>query len=298
LSRDVLADRPWLRRFAYRFAFLLGALAPLWFMRTLAYFLGVATWLGDKRGRETVRRNIGHFIPDSCPDALSRCVRRSYINFFLSLAESFQLAHLKPAHFKQPLVTLHDPWRVFAERPIKGPVILVTIHANWEMAVGIYHHLNLIDQIEVIALSHHDQVIDRLLEQRRNALAAKSLLLDHAPLASLRALRDGKVLGVVGDRDYTGSGLTLPFAGEPMSMPVGSAALAVQTQARIVPCLIGRSGACRFKVIVGRPLTPSGVASKTQQVDAMTRALAATFARFICAAPSQWVAFHDAWRKA
>lgn len=296
MSRDVLASRPWLRRLAFRFAFALGATAPLWFMRLLAYFFGIVTWLADPKGRKTVRRNLAHFIPGSCPEALARCVRRSYVNFALSMAESYQLAHLTPAHFRAPLVTLHDPWNVFAQRPIAGPVILVTIHSNWELAVAMYHHLRLIERIQVIALSHDDAVVDRLFERMRNAISATSLLLDRAPLSSLRALKEGKVLGVVGDRDYTGNGLRIPFAGEPMSMPVGSAALAVQTQARIVPCLIGRQGTSCFKIIVGRPLSPAGAASKTDQVDRLTRKLASTFARFIAAAPAQWVAFHDAWK--
>jgi phosphatidylinositol dimannoside acyltransferase len=297
LSRDIFAKRPYLRRFLYRFFFTLAAFMPSFVMRSIAYGAGVLYYLFDHNGRRTVRRNLAHFVPQSCPEALGRAVRRSFINFTLSLSEALMLPFLGRKHFIPPRVTLHDPWRVFADRPIDGPAILATVHCNWEIALGLYHHLGLITGVEVIALSHGDDDIDAMFERMRNAVHGHSLLLDRAPLASLRALRDGKILGVVGDRDYSGNGVRIQFAGETMSIPVGSAALSTQTNAPIIPCLIARRGTTGFDIFIAKPLRPDPTLSKTDQVTALTRALTANFVRFIAAAPSQWVAFHDPWAK-
>jgi len=297
LSRDILASHPGLRLRLFRAMFAIAAVAPLWLGRTAAYFIGFASWLADPAGRRTVRRNLAHFIPASCPEALYRTVRRNYINFALTMYESFCMHRLGPGAFAPPQVQLCDPWNIFARRPLPGPAIILTPHVHWEFLLCIFHRLKLYEAMEAIALSHGDPDIDALFERMRNNVGCSSLLLDRAPLASLRALRDGKILGVVGERDYTGTGIQVRFAGAAMSMPVGAAALAVQTQALVVPTLIARRGATRWLAVFAKPVRADPTLPKSEQVAALTQHFADTFARFIGAVPGQWVAFHDAWEK-
>ncbi len=294
-SRDLFGPRPRLRRLVFRIAFGLAGTLPLWCTRTLAYFIGSIGWWLDTRGRPIVRRNLAHFIPAQCPEALSRAVRRSYVAFNWSMAESFALSRFSAASFAVPTVTLVDPWGVFAHGPLRGPAVCATIHCNWELFAAVCHHLGLITGVHAIALSHGDAAIDALFERARNSAGCRSVLLDRAPLASLRALRDGHILGIIGERDYTGNGVPVRFAGEVTSIPIGPAALAVQAQAPVVPLFLARRSATRFVLIAGKPLRSDPGAPKSAQVAALTAQLARLYARFIAAAPAQWVAFHDAW---
>lgn len=298
MSRDVLSASPALRRFGYRLAFVLGRWLPMPLGRLLAYACAQMSWLIDERGRAVVRRNLAHFLPRACPQALDRAVRRNYVAFWWSLYETFHLTAQDRDWCRPPRLELIDPFGVYAKRPLSGPLIMVTVHANWELAVAAHHALGVFEAIEVISLSHDDPEVDALFERMRNAAGGRSLLLDRAPLASLRALRAGKVLGIVADRDYTGSGVPLPFAGEPMLLPVGPAALAVQTGALIVPAFCVRRSPSRFAVIVGRPMRADPARPKNAEVERILRETAHTMLRFIGAAPSQWVAFHDAWASA
>jgi lauroyl/myristoyl acyltransferase len=297
MSRDVLAFNPRLRLLVFRAAFAIAEGAPIWFGRTLAYLLGTVGWLIDHRGRRVVRRNLAHFLPPGCPEALSRAVRRNYLNFAFSLCESFGMRGLARAHFQPPQLELVDPWGTFRTRPFVGPAVFTTVHANWIMALGAYHHLGLITSIEAIRLSHGDAEIDALFERVIAPFGCRSLLLDRAPLASLRALKDGRQLAVVAERDYTGTGMPVRFAGETTRMPIGPAALAVQTGAPVIPNLMARRSAGRFVLIVGRPVHADPTRPKSEQVAELTHRLARIHARFIAAAPAQWVAFHDAWAR-
>lgn len=295
MSRDILAFSPRLRLATFKLGFWIAEHLPPWAGRALAYAVGTATWAFDPRGRRTVRRNLAHFIPPRCPEALGRAVRRSYIAFAMSLYESFGMRAWKPERFAAPDFEVVDPWGVYRTPPYAGAAVFTTVHCNWELGMAMCHARGLITEIGAIALSHGDEAIDALFERLRARFGCRSLLLDRAPLASLRALKDGQRLAVVAERDYTGTGMAVRFAGQTTRMPVGPAALAVQTGAPIIPSVLFRRGTSRFTLIVGRPVRAAPGAARSEEVAALTRRLAGVYARFIAAAPSQWVAFHDAW---
>ncbi len=176
--------------------------------------------------------------------------------------------------------------------------MLVTVHCNWELIAAICDLLGWTTAIDVVALSSGDPVIDGIFAGLRRSSRAESLALDRAPLGSLRALKAGRILGLVADRDYTGHGMRLSFAGETMSVPLGPAALAVQTGAPIIPLFLARRGFTRFHLQVGRPLRADLAAPKQREVERLMHELVATMTRFIATAPAQWVSFHDGWKDA
>jgi lauroyl/myristoyl acyltransferase len=295
MSRDVLSSRPVLKRLVFKAMVAVASHLPLQLTRLLGYAVAAIAWAVDARGRKTVRRNLGHFIPRSCPRARDRAVWAAYQSFAAQLSESMSLDRLPPWLLAPGRLVLVDPWGTFARKPLIGPAILVTVHANWELMLAAVHRLKLIEQVEAIALSQGDASIDHLFERMRGAVGCRSLLLDRAPLAAVRALKAGRILGIIADRDYTGTGLAVRFAGEPMAMPLGPAALAVQTGAPIVPMYLARRGPTSFMLVVDKPLRCDTAIPKQRQLVSLTERLAAVFTRFIAAAPSQWVAFHEAW---
>lgn len=101
MSRDVLSAHPRLRLLVYRAKSAIANACPLWLGRTLAYAVGLLLWAFDARGRKVVARNLAHFIPARCPEALARAVRRNYIAFSMYIYESFRL-HRLPTQFFQP----------------------------------------------------------------------------------------------------------------------------------------------------------------------------------------------------
>jgi phosphatidylinositol dimannoside acyltransferase len=298
MSRDVLAKTPRLRQWIFKAALALAHALPLSAGRMLAYVVGTLVWLCDPRGRKVVERNLAHFIPGQCRDALTRAVRRNYVTFCIYLYESFRIDKLPARFFRAPNLTVSDPFDVFTTRPHPGPAILVTVHCNWELIAAMCDRLGWTTAIDVVALTSGDQVIDGIFAGLRRSSHAESLALDRAPLGSLRALKAGRVVGLVADRDYTGHGMRLPFAGETMSVPLGPAALAVQTTAMIIPLYLARRGFTRFHLQVGRPLRANPDVPKQQEVERLMVGLVEVMTRFIATAPAQWVSFHDGWKDA
>ncbi len=290
-----MAGRPWLRRLAFKTIALISRALPLRGLRLLGDAVGACAWWFDAHGRRVVARNLAHFIPAACPEARARAVRHNFQFFAQMFGESLRLDSLPATALGPDHLRLVDPFAVFAARPLAGPAILVTVHANWELMLAAVHRLGLVSEVDAIALSTGDPEIDLLFHRSRTGVGCRSLLFDRAPLAALRALKAGRIVGIIADRDYSGNGLRVSFAGERLAMPLGPAALAVQTGAPVVPMFLARRGPGELVLIVGKPLRPRADSGKESQVVELTTRLAAVLVRFINAAPAQWIAFHDAW---
>jgi len=289
VARDLLAALPNLRRLGMRAVAGAADAMPLGLARIVAYNLASAAWLLDRRGRSTVARNLSAAVPAG--DPLRRAVRRSYTEFALTLAEA---ARLHRDNWLSPgVITVHDPWRVFAARPLRGPAILATVHSHWDMLAAALHRLRLTESVLAPTLAYGDPALDRWLAERRGRWGCRTVTLDHAPLALLRALRDGQILGLLVDRDYSGRGIAGSFMGRPTRLPTGPAALAVQTSAPVIPILLARSSPSSFALLVGKPLRPDVKLPRGAQVADLTGRIADATSRLLSAAPAQWVAFHD-----
>lgn len=296
MARPLFDRWPRLGRWMFRSARSVSCSLPPEYLHVLSLTFGSLAWLIDVRGRKKVHRNLSHFIPASCPHALSRSVRRNYTDFFRYVFASLRMDQMTEDEIDPKHITVIDPWSVFRHPPLSGPAIIAVAHCNWELAGAIIRRKGFVADLEAVMLSSGNTDIDALYERIRSGVPGRTIWLGREPLAALRALKAGRILAVAVDRDYHHTGLRMPFAGETMSVPRGPAALAVQTGAPIIPIFLARSGPSTWNLIVAKPLRPHAHQTKNVQVDTMTRALAHIMQRFIATAPSQWVAFHDAWQ--
>ena len=298
MSRDVLQRSPRLRRATYRLLFTLVPLISLEACRFIAWLGATVFWFLDARGRRVVGANLAPLIASRSHDALRRAVRRSYLCFTFSLAEGLHLHRLPPAMLTAPGYRVTDPWRMLADPPLRGPLIMATLHMNWELAPALLHQRGELELLHALSLTHNDEEIDSLYDRYRAAAGVRSLWLDRAPLASLRALAEGAVLGIVGDRDYTGGGVAVAVCGRTLRIPVGPAALAVQSGATVHPSVLARRGLSRFHLLLGRPIQARPGLPKREEIRRICDELARWYERVLRAAPAQWVAFHPVWEPA
>jgi phosphatidylinositol dimannoside acyltransferase len=100
-------------------------------------------------------------------------------------------------------------------------------------------------------------------------------------------LRAGKVVVLVADRDVTGSGIEVDFFGETCMMQPGSAALAIQTGAALMPVILWFDGD-GWGVRIGAEIPVPELASRKEQVAAMTQEVARFFEDGIREHPQDW----------
>jgi KDO2-lipid IV(A) lauroyltransferase len=111
----------------------------------------------------------------------------------------------------------------------------------------------------------------------------------------VRALKDGYSVGMVNDRDITGTGIPVPFFGHDAPMSPAPALLAIENGA---PVYVG--GARRLaKGWYGGKLwlvpTPEE-GTRRERIVELTRRIAEAFETILADAPEQWWgAFHPIW---
>jgi len=244
-------------------------------------------------GPAQLRKNLARVIgvtPDRVPDGLIRASLASYARYW---REAFRL----PTMDHKAMAAEHEKGtrgqeNVTAALEAGRGVILALPHSgNWDMA-GVW-----LTQMHGAFTTVNERLKPESLYRRfiayRESLGFEMLPLsggERPPFEVLaERLRDNKLICLMADRDLTRAGVQVDFFGEPTRMPAGSAKLALETGAALLPvhCYFTTHG---WGCDLHPPLdTTSG------DVTAITQALADRFARNIAAHPADWHMMQPQW---
>jgi KDO2-lipid IV(A) lauroyltransferase len=136
-----------------------------------------------------------------------------------------------------------------------------------------------------------------LITARRQAFGARLLPAGPAAVRELlAALRRNEIVGLVTDRDISGSGLPLEFFGARTTFPDGAAAIALRTGAPILPAVGIVQPDGRFRAIIEPPLAVEPTSGDRQHaVRQLTQAVARRLEYHIADHPEQWTVFQRRW---
>lgn len=102
-------------------------------------------------------------------------------------------------------------------------------------------------------------------------------------------LRTGRFVALPCDRDVTGSGIEVEFFGERAKMMAGPAALAVRTDAALMPAVLWFAGDGQCGVKIGAEIEPPAAGTRPQKVAAMMQEVAGFFEQGIREHPYDWL---------
>jgi phosphatidylinositol dimannoside acyltransferase len=106
-------------------------------------------------------------------------------------------------------------------------------------------------------------------------------------------LRDNKVVCLMAERDLTRGGVQVDFFGEPTRMPAGSAKLAIETGAALLPVHSWfTDGGWGIQIY---PPLDCGSGPASERVGSITQALADAFTRNIAEYPADWHMLQPQW---
>jgi phosphatidylinositol dimannoside acyltransferase len=262
------------------------------FMARNAFDVG-AHYASRNGGPGQLRKNLARVLgvtPDRVPDGLIRASLASYARYW---REAFRLptmdlkalgAQLDP-HFagKEHVAAALDAGR--------GAVMALPHSGNWDMAgVWLVHKHGTFTTVN--ERLKPESLYNRFIAYRES-LGFEMLPLsggERPPFEVLaERLRDNRPVCLMADRDLTRAGVQVDFFGEPTRMPAGSAKLAVETGADLIPvhCWYTAHG---WAFSMHAPLdTSSG------DVAVITQKLADQFARNIAAHPADWHMMQPQW---
>jgi len=281
-------DRTWDLGYAAAWR-LVRALPDRWALRL---FYLAADRAARNGGPDQLRRNLSRVLSipaEEVSDELVRASLRSYARYW---CEAFRLPSMDPARLADDIETsatglehIHES----VERG-KGAVLALPHSGNWDLA-GVWVTQRVGSPVVVAERLRPDSLFRRFV-RFREGLGFEIIPLtgtETPPLEQLAArLREGRMVGLLAERDMTGTGVPVSFFGEPARMPAGPARLAIDTGAPLLPvnCWFTPDG---WGFQVGPPI------EAVDGVQGTTQALADRFAAAIAAHPADWHMLQRVW---
>ncbi len=218
------------------------------------------------------------------PAALERLLRSAFghaARYYLEVARAPALAR----HELDERLVIETPDMVDEAFAI-GPVIYVGLHFGAIELPALYYARRTGRRVTVPMETVADPGIQRWFEETRGSVGVHIVGLREARRELLAALARGEPVGLVGDRDLTGGGITAELFGAPVSLPVGPGLLAMESGAPLYVASVRRAG----RSYRGRlePLAMPVEGSRRERLTALLAAEAAAFERAIALAPDQW----------
>jgi phosphatidylinositol dimannoside acyltransferase len=253
-------------------------------------------WRRRGRGVLQLEKNLARVVPDATPDRLaelSRAGMRSYLRYWM---ESFRLPAWSTERMRdgfEPVGVHHLTEGLAAGR---GVIVALPHLANWDLA-GAWATTRLGRPFTTVAERlRPESLYDRFVAYRES-LGMEVLAHEGAEAFGTlaRRLRAGGLVCLVADRDLSASGVEVTFFGEDARMPAGPAMLALQTGALLMPVTLWYDDTPVMRGRIHPPLEQPAVGTRREKADAMTQAMADTFAEAIAAHPEDWHMLQRLW---
>ncbi len=278
--------------YLYRLAFWLIKRSP----RSLIYFVaGLVAELNfifNRKSRRGVYANQARVLPpETGAFQRWRMARATFRHFAYAVVDFFYIPNLTRENLGEYVAEIRGQEHLAAAQRAGCGGILVTVHmGSWELAGASMGLLGV--PLTVVALPHKDPRVDKIFTDTRAESDVEVVSLGGAMAKLLQALKRGRVIALVSDRDVKGTGLRLPFFGQATRMPSGHAKLALKTGAWILPSNTYRVDDHRIVVDIRPPIVPD---LQTDTVEGLTRRVLAIFEEMIRRHPDQWLSFFNLW---
>jgi lauroyl/myristoyl acyltransferase len=252
-----------------------------------------ALYASRNGGPVQLRKNVARVIgvaPKDVPDSLMRASLGSYARYW---REAFRLPTMDHHAIGQRLTELAVGQENLdaALAAGRGAVLALPHSGNWDMA-GVWLTQTR-GKFTTVAERLKPESLYRRFIGYRESLGFEVIPLSGGEQPPFQLLSErlgaNKVVCLMAERDLTRTGVAVDFFGEPTRMPAGSAKLAIQTGAALLPVHCWYEGDENIFEIHPELDCASG------DVGVITQALADVFAVNIAAHPADWHMLQPQW---
>jgi len=182
-----------------------------------------------------------------------------------------------------------------AQEAGRGVIISLPHSGNWDVAgMMITHEFG--GLVTVNERLKPESVYDKFVAYRRSlGFEILPLTGGEVPAAQVikERLREGKIVCLLGDREFGTAGIEVDFFGERTTMPGGPVMLGMLTDAVVLPAHLAYTDD-GWITEIGAPLDPPGVRLR-EQVHSGTQQIADYFAARIAEHPADWHMLQPFW---
>ncbi|WP_062378073.1 phosphatidylinositol mannoside acyltransferase [Demequina pelophila] len=283
---------------AFLLAFRASRYVPEPVIRAIAWTGTMTVWARRLKPARRLEDNL-HRVTGLEGRALRTLSRKGLASTARYYAETFTLGRLPGSVIDARVRVVNGPALTDALARDGRAVVALSHSGNWDI-VGAYACRHWGQVVTVAEVLKPREVFDEFVALREKV---GMRILGHEGSSTFKELvrigsTDGGVLCLLADRDLSGSGIPVEFAGHEAKVAPGPAALAVATDSTLVPVMVtyerlrGRArlrARSRWGVVMtfGEPLEP-GDAPGDDAVGHLTRAWVEFMGRSIQETPEDW----------
>jgi lauroyl/myristoyl acyltransferase len=261
-----------------------------WAAAVFGFFADIA-WRRQGHSVRVLEGNLRRVLGDEATGkelrAVSREAMKSYARYWLEIFRFPRMSQDRLVSGTIEVGHIDDLFKNLTDG--RGVVVPLPHMGNWDQAGawvigrGAGSFTTVMERLEPVS------VYDRFIAFREGiGMEVLSATGGPHPFGVLaQRLRAGKLVVLLCDRDVTGGGIEVDFFGEKALMMGGSAALAVQTGAALMPATLWFEGD-RWGVHIYEEIPVPETGDRRQKAAAMTQEIARVFEQGIREHPADW----------
>lgn len=266
----------------------------------IAYFIAEAIvrvyYVFASKDRAIVRENLKvALVEETPPKEIERHVLSIFINFAKYLADFFKFPRFTEESVKK---NIEVEGREHVDKCLeegKGAILLSVHLGNWELGAAVVGGLGY--KLSAIALEHDTKRINDFFTGQRAINNVKSIPIGVSVKGCFKALRDNETVAIMGDKDYTSTGVEIEFFGKKTLVPKGAAVISLKTGAPIIFVVLTREKGDKFKLKFEEPIRSKPSARTEEDVRTLMARYIKLFEKYITRYPDQWYAFQKIWNR-
>ncbi|MGH3577069.1 MAG: phosphatidylinositol mannoside acyltransferase [Mycobacterium sp.] len=248
-----------------------------------------------KQKRAVVAGNLRRVLGDNVgQDEVDRAVRDAFCYYIHYWMESFKLPYIRPEQFARHMSAEGFDNITKATSAGRGVILALPHLGSWDYAGAWMASIGYPMTVVAEPLDP-PELFDWFARLRRSLGLTVVAMGPGAAQAVLRALREGKVVGLLSDRDLLGTGVEVKFFGERTTFPAGPATLALRSGAALLPTGVYTEPRGQHHSVVRPPISLERSGSLRADVARITQDLAHGLEHLVRRAPGQWHLFQPNW---
>ena len=244
--------------------------------------------------RKVAIRNLSLVFPNKSNEWYRTTAYFSFLHFSMMILEFMKMSKWSGNRVKGKLAISNITEFQEAVHKGKGAILISGHFGNWEIAMGYLFLLG--NRFVVIQQRQKNRLVNNRMKTLREKWGMEIILPRGAVDQSVIALKNKKVVALLGDQDAGKRGIMVPFLGQMSATHVGAAALYLKTG---VPIFIGtcpRIKTQKFNLdIKPVPINESGKKTKTT-IEDVTLAMVKELEKSIRKYPHQYFWMHRRWK--
>lgn len=256
-----------------------------------ARFVSDLHFIYSRADRVAVLNNLRVILPDK--KRILRTAIEVFRNFGIYLVDFFRAQKIDKETIAKKVKIVNLECVDEALKKGKGVIVVSAHMCNWELAALAMAFSDY--PISVVAYPHRDKRINDYFNYQRESRGIEVIPVGKAAKRCIENLRANKIIALVGDREFTQSGLIIDFFGKETLIPKGPATLSILTGAPIIMGFVIREKEDNFVFIFEKLVEPKPTGDKEKDIFNLTRKFLNVIENYIRQYPGQWLMFRKFW---